>query len=90
MSYYFIPTAGYLGIASLLCLSFCAIECAKKKTRNTETSSILLSWVITSILVGSFLTYGTLTVRFNPLYLIIAILLCCITLVISGSLVYYS
>lgn len=90
MSYYLAPAAGYLGIASLLCLSYCCIECAKGKGRETETSLISCSWIITSVIVGCLLGYGTMVARVNAMYIVIGILLCCVTLVISGSFVYYS
>ncbi len=96
MYYYYIPTMGYIGVASLLCLIFFCIECAKKKKKENDSmlSISSSSWVSVSAIVGiimSLVTTQTFILKMpNPLYIIVTILLCCITLIVSSSLIYYS
>jgi len=95
MYYYYIPTMGYIGVASLLCLSYFCIECAKKKRESdTMLSFSSFGWLCSCAIVGiimSLVTTQTFIMKApNPLYIIITVLLCCATLSISSSFVYYS
>lgn len=84
----------YIGISTMLCLSYSCIEFIKNKGKLKDSDkSILSAWCIVSIIVASVVmgaSAGLMTGMPNITYLIIAILLACITLSISSSMIYWS
>ena len=88
MSYYAVPL--YIGLSSLLCLSYSCMECVKEKGKlDSATHSILSCWVLISILVGSMIS-GVATQMMmgmtNYTFLLITLIIACSTLVFSSCL----
>jgi len=92
LSYYAIPV--YLGTSLLLCCSYCCIENTKEKGNlDTATHSILSSWCIVSIIVTSIIAgvVGEMSMgATNATHVLIALILACVTLSLSSSLIYWS
>lgn len=83
----------YVGISCLLSLSYSCIECAKGKGNDMATSFILCGWIITTLIVASVVAgvAGELMMQiYNYMHLLIALVLACVTLSISSSLVRWS
>ena len=92
MSYYAVPV--YVGLSCLLSLSYSCMECVKEKGNlDTAIHSILSTWVIVSAIVASVIAgvVGEMTIGMtNYMHLLIALILACVTLIISSSLIYWS
>jgi hypothetical protein len=92
MSYYAVPV--YVGLSCLLSLSYSCMECVKEKGKlDTATHSILCTWVIVSAIVTSVIAgvVGEMTIgMINYMHLLIALILACVTLSISSSVIYWS
>jgi hypothetical protein len=92
MSYYAVPV--YVGLSCLLSLSYSCIECVKEKGKlDTATNSILCTWVIVSAIVASVIAgvVGEMMIGMtNYMHLLIALVLACVTLSISSSLIHWS
>jgi hypothetical protein len=92
MSYYAIPL--YIGLSCILSLIYSSIEFIKDKGKlDTAVSSILCTWVIVTIIVTSIIS-GVVSEMMmgvtNYLHLLIGLILACVTLSISSSLLYWS
>lgn len=92
MSYYAVPI--YVGLSCILSLSYSCIECVKEKGKfDSATNSILCTWVIVSAIVSSIIAgvVGEMMVGMtNFMHLLIALILACVTLSISSSLIHWS
>ena len=93
MSYYAVPV--YVGLSCVLSLSYSCMECAKSKKGNvdTATKSIMLGWIIVSGIVAAVIAgvVGEITLGISSVsHILIALILACVTLIISGSIVYWS
>lgn len=92
MSYYAVPV--YIGVSCLLSLSYSCIECVKEKGDiDNASKSILCIWVIVSSIVASIIAgaVGEIMVGMtNYIHLFIALIMACVTLSISSSLLYWS
>lgn len=92
MSYYAVPI--YVGLSCVLSLSYSCIECVKEKGKfDSATYSILCTWIIVSAIVASVIAgvVGEMMIGMtNYMHLLIALILACVTLSISGSLIYWT
>lgn len=92
MSYYAVPV--YVGLSCLMCLSYSCIECVKDKgSFDTASKSILCVWMVVSAIVASVIAgvVGEMMVGMtNYMHLLIALILACVTLSISSSIIYWS
>ncbi len=92
MSYYAVPV--YVGLSCILSLSYSCMECVKQKGKlDTADNSILCTWVIISGIVASVIAgvVGEMMVGMtNYMHLLIALILACVTLSISSSMIYWS
>ena len=92
MSYYAVPV--YFGLSCLLSLSHSCIECVKEKGKlETATKSILCTWVIVIVIVASVIAgvVGEMMIGMtNYMHLLVALVLACVTLSISSSILYWS
>lgn len=92
MSYYAVPV--YVGLSCVLSLLYSCIECVKEKgSLGNATHSILLSWCIVSTIVASVIAgvTGEMTMGVAPVtHILIALILACVTLSISSSIIYWS
>ena len=92
MAYYAIPV--YVGLSCVLSLSYSCIECAKDNGKlDTATNLILCAWVIVSAVVASVISGVTaeiMTKQINYMHILIALILACVTLSISSSIIYWS
>ncbi len=84
----------YVGLSALLCLSYCCIEFTKQKGKITNSEkSILCAWFIVSIVVASIVAAVSgemLRGMTNITHLLVAVLLACVTLSVSSSMIYWS
>lgn len=84
----------YIGISTMLCLSYSCIECTKRKGKLNNSDKLMLSvWCIVSIIIASVVMGASgemMTGMTNVTHLLIAALLACITLSISSSMIYWS
>lgn len=90
MSYYAVPV--YVGISTLLCSLYCCIESMKGKLDNT-VKSILCSWCVMSIIITSIIggIAGEMTMGIAPMsHVLIMMILFCVTLSISSSMIYWT
>jgi len=94
MSAYAYATPMYVGISTLLCCSYCCIESTKHKGKLKDSDkSLLLSWCVVSIAVASVImgVSGEMMAGMtNMTHLLVAVLLACITLGTSSSMIYWS
>jgi len=92
MSYYAAPV--YIGLSCVLSLLYSCIECTKDKGKfDTATKSIFCTWVIVSAIVASVVAAvsGEMAIgMINYMHLLIALILACVTLSISSSVIYWS
>jgi len=92
MSYYAAPV--YLATAFTLCLSYCCMECIKEKGElDTATHSILITWCIISTIVSSVILAVTGEMMIGQtqiVHVIIALLLTCVTLIVSSCMIYWA
>lgn len=92
MSYYAVPA--YVGLSCLLSLTYSCLECVKEKGKlDTATHTILCTWVIVSAIVTSVIAgvVGEMAIGMtNFTHLLIALILACVTLSISSSIIYWS
>lgn len=92
MSYYAAPV--YLATTFTLCLSYSLMECIKDKGElDTATNSILFTWSIISIIVASVILAVTGEMMIGQtriVHVIIALLLTCVTLIISSCMIYWA
>ena len=92
MSYYAAPV--YVGLSCLLSLFYSCMEFVKDKGDfDTATKSIFCTWVIVSGIVASVVAgvSGEMAIgMINYTHLIIALILACVTLSISSSIIYWS
>lgn len=87
-------TPAYVGISMIMCLSYSCIECTKDKGSLTNTNkSLLIGWVITSLIIASTIAgvTGEMMIGMtNITHLIIVGILVCATLSISSLMIYWS
>ena len=92
MSYY--ATPAYVGLSCLLSLIYASIECVKDNgTLDNATHSILCGWCIVSMIVGSVIlgVTGEMAMGISSMpHILIALILACVTLSISSSIIYWS
>lgn len=84
----------YVGISILLCLSYSCIEFTKDKGKlDTSSKAILLAWCIISTIIASVIAGASgemMSGMVNTTHLLIAIILACVTLSISSSMIYWT
>ena len=84
----------YVGLSIILCLSYSCIECTKDKGKlDSTTKSILLAWCIVVLIVASIVAGASgemMTGMTNITHLLIAVVLACVTLSVSSSIIYWS
>lgn len=84
----------YVGISTLLCCCYSCIESTKQKGKLKDSDKSILSvWCIVSIIVASVVMGASgemMAGMTNITHLLIAVLLACITLSISSSMIYWS
>lgn len=84
----------YVGISTILCLSYSCIECTKDKGKLDDTTkSMLCAWCIVVLIVASVVAgaSGEMMVGMtNMTHLLIAAVLACVTLSVSSSIIYWS
>jgi hypothetical protein len=92
MAYYAAPV--YVGLSCLLSLSYSCMECARNKGKiDNTTKSLLCGWVIVSGIVASVVAgvAGEMMVGLtNVTHILVALILVCVTLSISSSIIYWS
>ena len=92
MSYYAAPV--YVGLSCLLSLSYGCMECARQKGKiDNTTKSLLCGWVIVSAIVASVVAgvSGEIMIGItNITHILLALILVCVTLSISSSIIYWS
>ena len=92
MSLYAAPF--YVGLSCLLSLSYSCIECVKEKGNfDIATCSIFSTWVIITLIVASVIAgvAGEMMIGMtNYMHLLIALVLSCVTLSISSSIIHWS
>ena len=92
MSYYAAPA--YAGLTCLLCLSYSCMESVRNNGKtDTATNSILSVWSIVSIIVTSVITgvAGEMMIGMaSTTHILIALILACVTLSISSSLIFWA
>ena len=92
MAYYAIPA--YVGLSCVLSLVYSSMECVKEKGKlDTATHSIMCAWIIVSAIVASIISGvvgEVMTKQINYIHIIIALVLACVTLSISSSIIYWS
>ncbi len=86
--------AMYVGISCILSLCYSCIECTKDKGKlETSTKSILFGWCIVSTIIASVIAGASgemMAGMTNVTHLLIAVILACVTLSISSSMIYWS
>lgn len=84
----------YVGISTILCLSYSCIECTKDKGKlDSSVKSILSTWSIVVLIVASVIAgaAGEMMVGMtNASHLLIAGILACVSLSISCSMIYWA
>jgi hypothetical protein len=84
----------YVGLSTILCLSYSCIECTKDKGKiDTTTKSMLFAWCLVSLIVASVVAGASgemMAGMTNMTHLLIAALLACVTLSVSCSMIYWS
>lgn len=84
----------YVGLSTILCLSYSCIECTKDKGKlDSTTKSMLLAWCIVVLIVASVVAGVSgeiMTGLTNMTHLLIAAFLACVTLSMSSSIIYWS
>jgi hypothetical protein len=84
----------YVGLATLLCSCYSCIECTKDKGRlDTSTKSILSAWCIIVLIISSFIAgvSGQIMIgSTNITHILIVMILVCITLSLSSSMIYWA
>ena len=84
----------YVGLTTILFLSYSSIECTKDKGKlDNSSKSFLSTWFIVSLIVTSVISGAVgeaMMGMSNVTHLSIAVLLACITLSISLGLIYWS
>lgn len=84
----------YVGLTTILFLSYSSIECTKDKGKLDDSSRSFLSiWCIVSFIVTTVIggaVGGAMSGDLNTTYLLIAGLLACVTLIISSGMIYWS
>lgn len=84
----------YVGLSTILCLSYSCIECTKDKGKlDSTTKSLLLAWCIVVLIVASVVAGVSgemMTGMTNMTHLLIAAVLACVTLSVSSSIIYWS
>lgn len=84
----------YVGLSTILCLSYCCIECTKDKGKLDNTTKTMLSiWCSVVLIVASIVAgvSGQIMAGIpNITYILIAAILACVTLSISSSIIYFS
>ena len=92
MSLYAAPF--YVGLSCLLSLSYSCIECVKEKGNfYIATCYIFSTWVIITLIVASVIAgvAGEMMIGMtNYMHLLIALVLACVTLSISSSIIHWS
>jgi len=82
----------YVGISCILCLSYSCIESVKNKL-DTSVKLLLSGWCILSTIVACVIAGASgemMAGMTNVTHLLIAVILACVTLSISSSMVYWS
>ena len=84
----------YLGISTMLCLSYSCIECTKDKGKLDNSAKFILSaWCIVVFIVASVIASVSgemMSGISNASHLLIAGILACVTLSVSSSMIYWS
>lgn len=84
----------YIGLTTLLCLSYSSIECTKDKGNlDTPTKSLLCTWCIVSLVMASFIgvVSGQMMAGMtNMTHLLIVALFACVTIGISCLMIVWS
>lgn len=92
MSYYAVPL--YVGLSCLMSMIYSCMECVKDKGKlDTATNSILSAWFVVTMVVASVIAGVVgemMSGMMNSVHLLIALILACVTLSISGSIIYWS
>lgn len=93
MSYYYAAPI-YVGISALLCLSYSCIECTKDNGNLDNSSKTILSvWSISSLIVASIVAAVSSEMMIgsaSSFNISIMIILICLTLSISCSMIYWA
>lgn len=91
---YYLMGPFYLLVASIMCMYFTTTEYVEGKGKiNVASSSLIFSWVLTSLVVTSIVAgvSAELTVGMtNGMHLLIAIMAATVTLIVSSLIVSYS
>ena len=92
MSYYAVPV--YVGLSCILSLSYSCMECVKNNgSTDDATKSILSSWCIVCTIVACVIAgvAGEMAIGMsNATHILIALVLACVTLSISSSMIYFT
>jgi hypothetical protein len=84
----------YVGLSTILCLSYSCIEFTKDKGKiDNSAKSILLTWCVVVLFVASIIgaVSGQMMAGMtNATHLLIAVILACVTLSVSSSIIYWS
>lgn len=84
----------YLGLSTLLCLSYLCVEFTKNKGKFDTTAKILLGvWCFVILFVASVVggVSGEIMIGVtNITHLLIALILVCLTLIISSGIIWWS
>ena len=84
----------YVGLTTILCLSYSCVECTKHKGKlDSSVKSILSTWCVIVLIVASVVgaVSGEIMVgMMDTTHLLIAAILACITISISSSMIYYA
>lgn len=84
----------YVGLSTILCLSYSCIECTKDKGKLDSTSKSILSiWCIVVLIVASVVAGASgqmMSGMTNMTHLLIAVVLACVTLSVSCSMIYWA
>lgn len=84
----------YVGLTTILCLSYSCVECTKDKGKlDSSVKSILSTWCVIVLIVASVVgaVSGEIMVgMMDVTHLLIAVILACITISISSSMIYYA
>lgn len=84
----------YVGLSTILCLSYCCIEFTKDKGKlDNSTKSILSTWCVIVLFIASIIgavSGEMMTGMTNISHLLIALILACVTLSVSSLIIYWT
>ena len=84
----------YIGLSILFCFIYSAIEYFKEGSLNSANKTILSIWCVITLLIGFIIaseTIGMTSGTFTSMSIFMAtILLACVTICISGIMIYWT